>query len=113
MTHLEQAGRRATVLISAAVALVVSLAITISGVLIIPELTSAPASGGVDQYVESGRAWQVQRELESSNLRNGGQLSAGYPVGWAGGAAVPGSGTLLAEREAHWQRYKEETNPNR
>jgi hypothetical protein len=86
MTQLEQAGRRTTVLISAAVALVVSLTITMSGMLIIPELTSAPASGGVDQYAESGRA------------------------GWDGGAAVPR--TPLVEREADWQRYKP-TNPTR
>lgn len=98
MTQLEQVGRRTTVFISAAVALVVSLTITISGMLIIPELTSAPTSGGVDRYAESGRAWQVQRELESSHFRSGLQSSPGYPAGG---------------REAHWQRYKEQTNPNR
>lgn len=93
MTQLEQAGRRTTVLISAAVALVVSIAITISGMLIIPELTRAPALEGVDRYAESGRAWQAQRELESSHFRN--RLHA------------------LVQGEAEWQLRYEQTNPNR
>ncbi|HSK47936.1 MAG TPA: hypothetical protein VLA05_08040 [Coriobacteriia bacterium] len=93
MTQMEHVDRRTTVLVSAAVALVVSLAITISGMLIIPQLTSTPASEGVDRYAEAGRAWQVQRELESSHFRN--RLHA------------------LAQGEAEWQLRYDQTNPNR
>lgn len=93
MTQLEQAGRQATVLTSAAVALVVSLAITISSMLIIPQLTSAPAPEVVDRYAEAVSAWQAQRELESSHFRN--HLHA------------------LVQGEAEWQLRYEQTNPNR
>lgn len=74
-------------------ALVVSLAITISGLLIIPELTAAPVAEGVDRCAESGRAWQVQRELESAHFRN--RLHA------------------LVQGEAESQLRYEQTNPNR
>ena len=93
MTQLEQADRRTTVLVSAAVALVVSLAITISGMLIIPQLTSAPASEGVDRYADAARGWQAQRESESSHFRN--RLHA------------------LVQGESEWQLRYDQSNPNR
>ena len=93
MTQLEQADRRTTVLVSAAVALVVSLAITISGMLVIPQLTSAPEPAAGDRYAEAARGWQAQRELESSHFRN--RLHA------------------LVEREGDWQLRHDQTNPNR
>lgn len=70
MTQLEQAGRRATVVTSALVAAIVSAAITISALLLVPAitampLTDAPDTARLDRAVEAGRAWQRQRLIES------------------------------------------------
>lgn len=70
MTQLEQVGRRTTVVTSAIVAAAVSAAITVSGLLLVPALTAAPITDTpnaerLDRAVESGRAWQRQRLVES------------------------------------------------
>lgn len=70
MTQLQQAGRRATVVTSAFVAAIVSAAITISALLLIPALAAAPISNSVDttrldRAVDAGHAWQRQRMIES------------------------------------------------
>ncbi|HSK93835.1 MAG TPA: hypothetical protein VLA76_07240 [Candidatus Angelobacter sp.] len=70
MTQLQQAGRRVTVVTSALVAAIVSAAITISALLIVPALTAMPFPDSVDtarmdRAVDAGRAWQRQRLIES------------------------------------------------
>lgn len=72
MTQLQHAGRRTTVVTSAFVAAAVSAIITISGLLIVPSLTSvsteqvdATRTARLDAAVDTGRAWQRQRMIES------------------------------------------------
>lgn len=97
MTQLQQAGRRTTVVTSAIVAAAVSAAITISGLLLVPALTAVPFdrpdTAGLDRAVESGRAWQAQRLIES-------------PAYYERLHAVEMAGL-------EWQLRYEQTNPNR
>ena len=100
MTHLEQAGRRTTVVTSAIVAAAVSAAITISAMLIVPGMTASLGSNdrpaqdaSLDRAVESGRAWQAQRLVESADYYN--RLHAVEQAGLV------------------WQLNYEQTNPNR
>ncbi len=97
MTQLEQAGRRTTVATSAIVAAAVSAAITISALPLIPALTAipfdSPDSARVDRAVESGRAWQHQRRVESPAYYEG--LHAAEQAG------------------LEWQLRYEQTNSNR
>lgn len=100
MTQLEQAGRRSTVLTSAAVAAVVSLAITISGTLVVPQLVSAPSSDGdamrdarLDRAVAAGQAWEAHYELTSVHYRD--RIAA------------------IDEAGREWQERYELTNPPR
>lgn len=72
MTQLEHAGRRTTVLTSTIVAAAVSTIITVSGLLVVPSLSAAPAPQTdsaselrLDRAIEAGRAWQRQRLAES------------------------------------------------
>jgi hypothetical protein len=72
MTQLEHTGRRTTVVTSAIVAAAVSVIITISGLLVVPNLTSLPGpqadpgrEARLDRAVDAGRAWQRQRMAES------------------------------------------------
>ena len=70
MTQLQQADRRVTVMTSAFVAAIISAAITISGLLIVPALTAMPLpatpdTARFDRAVEAGQAWQRQRLIES------------------------------------------------
>ncbi len=100
MTHLEQTGRRTSVVTSAIVAAAVSAAITISAMLIIPGITASLDStdhpvqnGSLDRAVDSGRAWQAQRLVESADYYN--RLHAVEQAGLG------------------WQLRYEQTNPNR
>jgi hypothetical protein len=99
MTQLQQAGRRSTVLTSAIVAAVVSVAVTISGLLIVPELTRAPTvtdagrEARLDRAVAAGLAWQDQRQLESVHYRDHQRL--------------------IEQAGIEWQLRYELTNPNR
>lgn len=100
MTHLEQAGRRTTVVTSAIVAAAVSAAITISAMLIVPAMTATLGSNdrpaqdaSLDRAVDAGRAWQAQRLVESADYYNG--LHAAEQAGLG------------------WQLRYEQTNPNR
>ncbi|HEX2884322.1 MAG TPA: hypothetical protein VHQ42_07095 [Candidatus Limnocylindria bacterium] len=70
MTQLQQVDRRTAVVTSALVAALVSAVITISGLLLIPQLTAAPNAdtpdtARLDRAVEAGLAWQHQRLVES------------------------------------------------
>lgn len=97
MTQLQQAGRSTTVVTSAIVAAAVSTAITISALLLIPAISAAsfdsPDTARLDSAVESGRAWQHQRLVESPAYYEG--LHAAEQAG------------------LEWQLRYEQTNPNR
>lgn len=98
MTQLQQAGRRATVVTSALVAALVSAAITISALLVVPALTAMPFpdaadNARLDRAVDAGRAWQRQRLVESAAYHE--RLHAAEQAG------------------LEWQLRYELTNPNR
>jgi hypothetical protein len=89
MTQLQQAGRRTTVVTSAFVAAAVSATITISGLLIVPSLTTAPGApvdtaqeARLDRAVQSGRAWQKQRMAESPTYYNGLHAAEQAGIEW-------------------------------
>lgn len=89
MTHLEQAGRRTTVVTSAIVAAAVSAAITVSAMLIVPGMTANLGSNegpvqnaSLDRAVETGRAWQAQRLVESADHYNRLHAAEQAGIGW-------------------------------
>lgn len=100
MTQLQQVERRTTVLTSAVVAAVISVVITLSGLLLIPALTGvttsvtdSPNAASLDRAVDAGRAWERQRQVESAEHYNG---------------------VHAAERAGlEWQLRYEQTNPLR
>lgn len=97
MTQLQQAGRRTSLVTSAAVAAIAAIAITASALLIIPALSPATISpetdARFDRAVEAGQAWQRQRLMESADYHN--RMHAVEQAG------------------LEWQLVNELTNPNR
>ncbi len=98
MTQVQQVGRRTAVVTSAFVAAIVSAAITVSALLLVPALSAAPISDAPDtarleQLLDGGRAWQRQRQVES-------------PAYWQRMHAVEQSGLA-------WQLRYEQITPSR
>jgi hypothetical protein len=69
MTQLQQAERRTTVLTSAIVAAAIAIAITVSGLLIAPNLVADPVTPSVptsderlDRAEQAGLEWQARYE---------------------------------------------------
>jgi hypothetical protein len=98
MTQIQQVDRRTAVATSAFVAALVSAAITVSALLLVPALTAAPmpdapVAARPERVVEAGRAWQRQRLMES-------------PAHWQRMHALEQSGV-------DWQLRYEQITPSR